>query len=78
MVSGESHYYRGRRYRLRVVETDGPPKVELNSRHTLMLTPAEVGLQTTANGCCNVGIASACASLFLASSVSGRTSSASV
>src|SRR5688572_29512248 len=37
MVSGESHYYRGRRYRLRVVEADGLPKVELNSHHTLML-----------------------------------------
>ena len=33
-VSGESHYYRGRRYRLQVSEFDGPPCVRLlnNSR----------------------------------------------
>lgn len=37
MVSGESHYYRGRRYRLQVVETDGLPRVELNGHHTLVL-----------------------------------------
>jgi predicted metal-dependent hydrolase len=29
MVSGESHYYRGRRYRLQVVESDTQPRVEL-------------------------------------------------
>jgi predicted metal-dependent hydrolase len=40
MVSGESHYFLGRRYRLRVVPHDGPPKVarrrstiELHVRH---------------------------------------------
>jgi predicted metal-dependent hydrolase len=37
MVSGESHYYRGRRHRLQVVETDGTPRVELNGRQTLVL-----------------------------------------
>ncbi|HEX7476643.1 MAG TPA: SprT family zinc-dependent metalloprotease [Polyangiales bacterium] len=37
MVSGESHYYRGRRYRLRVVETDGQPRVELRGQRTLVL-----------------------------------------
>src|SRR5687767_1343490 len=26
MVSGESHYYRGRRYRLQVVDADGLPR----------------------------------------------------
>ncbi|MFW5783092.1 MAG: M48 family metallopeptidase [Spirochaetota bacterium] len=28
MVSGESHYFEGRRYRLRIEEADAPPKVE--------------------------------------------------
>jgi predicted metal-dependent hydrolase len=37
MVSGESHYYLGRRYRLRVVEHDGPGRVVLRSRTTLEL-----------------------------------------
>jgi predicted metal-dependent hydrolase len=35
MVSGESHYYLGRRYRLRVVEGTGPSRVVLRSRSTL-------------------------------------------
>jgi predicted metal-dependent hydrolase len=35
MVSGESHYYLGRRYRLRVVEGNGPSRVMLRSRSTL-------------------------------------------
>jgi predicted metal-dependent hydrolase len=37
MVSGESHYYRGRRYRLQVVETEGSPRVELRGRQALVL-----------------------------------------
>jgi len=32
MVSGESHYYLGRRYRLSVVERDGSSRVELRNR----------------------------------------------
>src|SRR5450759_337144 len=32
MVSGESHYFLGRRYRLRVVEREGPPTVAVRSR----------------------------------------------
>jgi len=35
MVSGESHYYLGRRYRLRVVERNGPSRVVLRNRSTL-------------------------------------------
>jgi len=31
MVDGESHYYQGRRYRIRVVEHNGPAKVEVRS-----------------------------------------------
>jgi predicted metal-dependent hydrolase len=37
MVSGESHYYRGRRYRLQIAETDGTPRVELRGHHALVL-----------------------------------------
>jgi len=37
MVSGESHYFLGRRYRLRVVERDGPSRVVLRNRTTLEL-----------------------------------------
>ena len=37
MVSGESHYYLGRRYRLRVVERDGPGRVVLRNLTTLEL-----------------------------------------
>lgn len=35
MVSGESHYFLGRRYRLRVVGCDGPARVAVRSRTTL-------------------------------------------
>jgi predicted metal-dependent hydrolase len=31
MIDGESHYFQGRRYRLRVHEQDGPPKIVLRS-----------------------------------------------
>ena len=37
MVSGESHYYLGRRYRLRVIEHAAPPHVRLRSATTLEL-----------------------------------------
>ncbi|HYD50231.1 MAG TPA: SprT family zinc-dependent metalloprotease, partial [Terriglobales bacterium] len=37
MVSGESHWYRGRRYRLRVVEGEGTPRVELRGHQSLIL-----------------------------------------
>lgn len=40
-VSGESHYFAGRRYRLEVVERDSPPKVWLpnNTKITLSVHP---------------------------------------
>lgn len=37
MVSGESHYFLGRRYRLRVVERKGPGRVVVRNRTTLEL-----------------------------------------
>ncbi len=37
MVSGESHYFLGRRYRLRVRETEGRPEVRLRGVSTLEL-----------------------------------------
>ena len=36
-VSGESHYFEGRRYRLDVLEHDGPPAVRLPNRATMEL-----------------------------------------
>ena len=38
MVEGESHFFRGRRYRLRVIEHDGPTTVCLVNNSTLQLT----------------------------------------
>jgi len=35
MVSGESHYFLGRRYRLRVVEHDGAPRVVARKKSTI-------------------------------------------
>jgi predicted metal-dependent hydrolase len=37
MVSGESHYYRGRRYRLMVLESKGSPRVEIRGPKILAL-----------------------------------------
>lgn len=37
MISGESHYFLGRRYRLRVVQQPGAPKVVLPNRSTMEL-----------------------------------------
>jgi len=37
MVSGESHYFLGQRYRLRVVQCDGPAKVAIRNRGTIEL-----------------------------------------
>jgi predicted metal-dependent hydrolase len=37
MVSGESHYFLGQRYRLRITEQHGPAKVELRGGHALEL-----------------------------------------
>ena len=37
MVTGESHYYEGRRYRLNVVEQSGNPRVRLANNSTLEL-----------------------------------------
>jgi predicted metal-dependent hydrolase len=37
MVTGESHYYQGRRFRLDVFEYDGPPTVRLRNNTTLEL-----------------------------------------
>lgn len=37
MVAGESHYFQGRRYRLRVIEENVPPRVTLKGNTTLEL-----------------------------------------
>jgi predicted metal-dependent hydrolase len=37
MVSGESHYFQGRRYRLRVIEREGPSRVALSGRRFIEL-----------------------------------------
>jgi len=36
-VTGESHYFQGRRYRLNVIEHDGPPSVSLPNNKTIEL-----------------------------------------
>ena len=38
MVSGESHYFQGKRYRLQVVEENAPPRVILKGNTTLDLS----------------------------------------
>lgn len=37
MVSGESHYYLGRRLRLRVLEHDGPARIDLRNKTSMVL-----------------------------------------
>lgn len=37
MVTGESHYYQGRRYLLSVIEQDGPPSVNFQNNTTMEL-----------------------------------------
>ena len=37
MVSGESHYFQGRRYRLRVIEENAAPRIRLNAPSSLEL-----------------------------------------
>lgn len=37
MVSGESHYFQGRRYRLRVVEEESAPRIKVNGSSTMEL-----------------------------------------
>lgn len=37
LVSGESHYYQGRRYRLKVIYHDGPGKIVLRNKATMEL-----------------------------------------
>lgn len=46
MVSGESHYFRGRRYRLRVLEHNGPNRVSVNGASELtMMVRSGTGLE---------------------------------
>ncbi len=37
MIEGESHFFRGRRYRLSVIERDGPPTLRIVNSSTLQL-----------------------------------------
>lgn len=37
MVTGESHFFQGRRYRLDVIEHEGPPSVEMPNNTTMLL-----------------------------------------
>lgn len=37
MVTGESHYFRGRRYRLQIIEAQGPARVRVQGNATLAL-----------------------------------------
>jgi predicted metal-dependent hydrolase len=57
MVRGESHYYLGTRYRLRVTEQDGSPRVVLRNKSTMDLHVRRAPAQSNANGLCIGGIA---------------------
>jgi predicted metal-dependent hydrolase len=61
MTSGESHYYRGRRYRLQVVATDGPPRVEVRGHQALVLHVRPGSTAEDREGCSSAGTATACA-----------------
>ena len=64
MVSGESHYFLGRRYRLRVVEHKGAGKVVLrNTSHHRTARAARNRRRRNASGYCSAGIASTFAKL---------------
>ena len=64
MVSGESHYFLGRRYRLRVVEHDGPGQGRAAQRvDASSCTSRPEPTPSSASGCCSAGIASSSSEL---------------
>lgn len=56
-VSGESHYYRGRRYRLNVVYHDAPPPSSCAIEAGLTSMSAVEATPPPASACCSRGIA---------------------
>ena len=78
MVSGESHYMLGQRYRLHVIEHDGPPSVAVRNRTTLELRVRPAATATGAKPSCKNGIAANCAPRSHRSSPNGSPSSASM
>jgi predicted metal-dependent hydrolase len=57
MISGESHYFLGRRYRLNVIEYNGPSKVVLRKKPRSTCTCVQRLALCNARWCCNDGIA---------------------
>src|SRR5438309_1920183 len=53
MVSGESHYFQGRRYRLNVIKGDGPPKVVRRNNSTLELEARPESRSNSVSGSCS-------------------------
>ena len=51
MVSGESHYFLGKRYRLRVIERPGPYKVEMGGNRIWISTSVRALIPFDANRC---------------------------
>jgi predicted metal-dependent hydrolase len=47
MVTGESHYFLGQRYRLRVIEHAAPPEIMINGKTTLVLKCRASAADTT-------------------------------
>ena len=57
MVRGESHYFLGQRYRLRVIEHHGAGKVVLRNKPPSISMYAQKPAPINANRCCSGGIA---------------------
>ena len=58
MVRGESHYFLGTRYRLRVIQQDGASRIVLRNRSAMELYVRRAPVPSNANGYCVGGIVS--------------------
>jgi hypothetical protein len=75
MVTGESHYVWGMRYRLKIVERPGRPHIELDGGRLLLYVPENTNTSARLS-CCGTGNAGSCASRSPHSSRNGSPPSA--